>query len=80
MQERRSDARRKVLQAGTIAFGRAGGFDCLVRNLSERGACLEVESQVGIPDNFTLVISHNAIMRAAQVQWRHGKRIGVVFL
>lgn len=79
MPERRGHPRHKVLQAGTIAIGRAAGFDCTVRNLSDKGACLEVESQVDIPDSFTLVIPHNAIMRRAQVQWRRGKRIGVVF-
>ncbi len=80
MQERRIHPRHKTLQSGTIAVGRTGGFDCLVRNLSEKGACLEVESQVGIPDSFTLVIPHNAIMRQAKVQWRRARRIGVVFV
>ena len=79
MQERRSNPRRRVLKAGTIAFGQAGGYDCMVRNLSDKGACLEVESPVGIPDSFTLVIPHDAIMRHAHVQWRQAKRIGVVF-
>jgi hypothetical protein len=79
MQERRSNPRRRVLKAGRIAFGRAGGFDCMIRNLSDKGACLEVESPVGIPDSFTLVVPHDAIMRHVHVQWRQAKRIGVVF-
>jgi hypothetical protein len=79
MEERRTSSRRRVLKAGTIAFGQAAGFDCLVRNLSDKGACLEVESPVGIPDTFTLVIPHDALMRVAHVQWRRAKRIGVVF-
>ncbi len=79
MEERRIAPRRKVLKAGTIAFGQAAGFDCLIRNLSDKGACLEVESQIGIPDTFTLVVPNDAIMRVAHVQWRHAKRIGIVF-
>lgn len=79
MQERRSNLRRRVLKAGRIAFGRAGGFDCTVRSLSDKGACLEVESPVGIPDSFTLLVPHDAIMRPARVKWRQAKRIGVVF-
>ena len=79
MQERRDPPRRRVLKAGTIAFGRASGYDCMVRNLSDKGACLEVESPVGIPDEFTLVVPHDAILRRAHVQWRRAKRIGVVF-
>ena len=79
MEERRSILRRKVLKAGTIAFGRACTLDCQVRNLSTTGACLEVESHVGIPETFTLVISKDALMRPARVKWRKHKRIGVVF-
>ena len=48
--ENRSSQRNRTLKAGTISFGRAAGIDCLVRNVSETGACLEVESPVGIPD------------------------------
>jgi hypothetical protein len=51
----------------------------MVRSLSDKGACLEVESPVGIPDEFTLVVPHDAVMRRAHVQWRQAKRIGVVF-
>jgi hypothetical protein len=32
--------------AGTIAFRQAGGIDCPVRNLSDSGACLEIEDEV----------------------------------
>jgi hypothetical protein len=79
MEERRIAPRRKVLKAGTIAFGRSSVIDCLIRNLSDKGASLEVESQIGIPETFTLVIPHDAIMRVAHVQWRSAKRIGIVF-
>jgi hypothetical protein len=44
-----------VMKAGTILFG-GSGIDCLVRNLSVGGANLEVESQIGIPGSFDLVI------------------------
>lgn len=66
----------RVLKAGEIAFG-GSTIDCLARNLSAHGAALDVESQVGIPDRFRLVIGHDA--RACAVKWRKGRRIGVVF-
>ena len=56
------DAKRRrlrALKAGTISFNRAGGINCRVRNMSPAGACLEVDSQIGIPDNFTLVVSYD---------------------
>jgi hypothetical protein len=79
MKDQRETARRRVLKAGIIAFGHAGGIDCLVRNLSDSGACLEIESPVGIPNAFTLVIPQDEIRRSAKVKWRKAKRIGAMF-
>ena len=56
MEKRRKIQRHKTLKAGTINFNRAGGVDCRVRNLSPAGACLEVASQIGIPNEFVLVV------------------------
>jgi hypothetical protein len=58
--EKRTAPRQRTLKAGSITFNRAGGIDCQVRNLSPVGACLEVASQIGIPDDFVLVIEHDA--------------------
>lgn len=52
MEERRKLQRGRTLKAGTISFNRVGGIDCRVRNMSPAGACLEVSSQVGIPNDF----------------------------
>lgn len=79
MEERRSTPRRRVLKAGTIAFGHSSVIDCQVRNVSETGASLEVASPVGIPDSFTLVIAQDGIKRQARVKWRKATRIGVEF-
>jgi hypothetical protein len=55
MNDKRDTQRQNVMKAGTILFG-GSGIDCLVRNMSVGGANLEVESQVGIPSSFDLVI------------------------
>lgn len=79
MAERRVTLRQRMLKAGTIAFNRAGGISCTVRNMSPTGACLEVESQIGIPDRFTLVIESDHLRRSCRVAWRKNKRLGVAF-
>ena len=79
MAERRVTLRHRILKAGTIAFNRAGGISCMVRNMSPTGACLEVESQIGIPDRFTLVIESDRLQRPCHVAWRKDKRLGVAF-
>lgn len=75
----RKAARQRVLKAGSIAFNRAGGIDCTIRNISLEGACLEVESPLGIPDDFTLTIDRDGVARPCHVVWRKAKRIGVTF-
>ncbi len=79
MGERRSSQRQRILKAGTIAFDRAAGITCLLRNISDTGACLEVESQFGIPETFTLVVEKDALKLPCRVAWRSAKRIGVRF-
>ena len=70
--------RQRVLKAGTIEFS-GGTIDCVVRNISETGAALEVASPVGIPAEFNLMISGNTAKRPCQVVWVRDKRIGVTF-
>jgi len=78
-EERRKVARRRIYKAGSIAFNRAAGIDCCVRNLSPLGACLQVESPVGIPDDFVLVIGSEHATHPCHVIWRMGTRLGVEF-
>jgi hypothetical protein len=78
--ERRKIPRHRTLKAGLIAFNRAAAIECRVRNLSTIGACLDVASQIGIPDEFTLVIEHEGLKKKCRVIWRKPNRLGVEFL
>jgi hypothetical protein len=79
MEERRKAQRRRTLKAGTINFNRAGGVDCRVRNVSPAGACLEVASQIGIPNDFVLVVETDRMKAPCHVIWRTATRLGVEF-
>ena len=79
MDERRKTQRGRTLKCGTIAFNRAACISCRVRNLSPAGACLDVTSQIGIPDEFLLIIDHDNFKRPCHVIWRSATRIGVPF-
>ncbi|UQR65079.1 PilZ domain-containing protein [Bradyrhizobium sp. C-145] len=69
---------QRVLKAGSIEFG-GGAIDCVVRNLSPTGAAIEVESQAGIPESFTLGVSGDRSHVPCQIVWRKARRIGVRF-
>jgi len=79
MIEKRANSRVRTLRSASIIFGGASTVDCVVRNLSETGACLEVASPVGIPDDFALQIKPEERKRDCHVAWRPANRIGVSF-
>ncbi len=79
MEDRRKVQRHRTLKAGSISFNRAAGVDCRVRNLSPGGACLEVASQIGIPDDFVLVVGVDHLKAPCHVIWRTATRLGVEF-
>ncbi|MDH2381695.1 PilZ domain-containing protein [Bradyrhizobium sp. CER78] len=78
MQNSRGALRHRVLKAGTIEFN-GGAIDCVIRNISETGAALEVTSPVGIPETFNLVLPGDHTKRQCRVAWRRERRIGVRF-
>lgn len=77
--ENRQTQRRTTLKGGRIVFnaGRST-IDCKVRNLSPRGAKLQVASVVGIPDTFDLVLEGTS-GQPCRVAWRTLKELGVEF-
>jgi hypothetical protein len=79
MSELREGSRQRTLKGGSISFACATGIECIVRNISETGACLEVESSISIPDAFTLIIKPEYLKRACKVAWRANGRMGVRF-
>jgi PilZ domain-containing protein len=78
MDEARRSPRRPVLKSGSIRFGDVA-VSCVLRNLSPAGAALNVGSQVGIPDQFTLIVHAENKIHSGAVVWRKEKRIGVLF-
>jgi len=76
--EKRNVARQLVEVAATIEFG-GGGTACMVRNISDGGALLELTNAVHIPENVSLVIPTEGKHLSCRVVWRKEKRIGVMF-
>lgn len=79
MSEKRRSPRLRTLKGGMIIFGTAPAVDCIIRNLSETGALLVVNS-AGIPDEFALVIKPEMLKRKCRVVWRSVDRIGASFV
>ena len=76
--EKRTAPRYKVLKGATIAFG-GNGVSCTVRNLSSKGAALDLASSVSLPPSFMLVIEADQFIRRCRPVWSREKRVGVAF-
>jgi len=75
--ERREVARRKVLRGGRTVWQNGDSTECIVYNLSETGAHLEICGPV--PNTIDLVIDGDQSPRTCWVVWRRANRIGVKF-
>jgi hypothetical protein len=78
--DRRCSVRRKTYKGARIAFdGRRAAISCIVRNISAGGACLAVDSPVGIPATFSLEFDSGELSRPCRVVWCKESRMGVAF-
>ncbi|MBJ3785279.1 PilZ domain-containing protein [Devosia sp. MSA67] len=75
--ERRIAPRRNTCIEATIAFGFTK-VPCVVRNVSDSGAKLEVAKVTGIPDRFELVVPGHR-PQPCRVAWRALKEMGVEY-
>jgi hypothetical protein len=76
--EKRAVPRQRVLKGATIAFA-GRGIPCTVRNLSPKGAGLDVATTTSLPSSFTLMIATSQFVRRCHSIWRNDTRVGVVF-
>ena len=78
MDDKRSVPRMRTLLSGKIIL-EGGVIDCLLRNRSETGVRLKVETVIGIPERFTLLIERGGERRLVRVVWRKQNEIGAAF-
>ncbi|MEW6436523.1 MAG: PilZ domain-containing protein [Pseudomonadota bacterium] len=75
---RRMHPRWRTLKGGQIVWATGGPIKCIIRNLSEGGACLEVHAPV--PHNtFDLIFDSDNSRYQCKVVWRQPPRMGVQF-
>ena len=70
---------RTFLAGKVISSYGQSSIDCVVRRISGEGATIDVESVVGVPEQFLLLISNERTPRPCRRVWQADKQIGVVF-
>ena len=78
--ERRITQRRRIIKTGVIAYsGKHMTLPCVVRDLSDTGARLQVQDVRQIPDLFELLIELDGFHAECSVAWRENTQVGVSF-
>lgn len=78
--ERRRQARMRTLKSARIIFNEHRSvIDCTVRNLTSGGACLNVESAIGIPERFDVLFDADKSVRPCRMVWHKERQVGVEF-
>jgi hypothetical protein len=75
--DRRNAPRKRILWGGIAGWKNGDSTECIVHNLSDTGAHLQIRGPV--PKMFDLIIDGDPISRACCVVWRSANRIGVKF-
>ncbi|NLS15256.1 PilZ domain-containing protein [Rhizobium sp. P40RR-XXII] len=78
--EGRASLRKRTLLGAKIIFndGRSV-FDCIVRNLSDTGAMIQIENPLAVPNSFNLQFPDDRLV-ACEMRWRKINGIGVEFV
>jgi hypothetical protein len=81
MLDRRQSVRDKVMYGGVAEIGERGATrDCIVRNISDRGATIEFSNVVELPkEQISLRIARKGRSFLAKVIWWRDNFVGVAF-
>jgi hypothetical protein len=81
MLDRRQSARDKVIYGGVAEIGEGGGSrDCVVRNISEKGAQVEFSNVIKLPkEQMSLTIARKGRSFLAKIIWWRDNFVGVAF-
>jgi hypothetical protein len=80
MQDRRQIVRDKVIYGGVAETGKHGAtLDCVVRNLTDQGACIEINRGTRLPEQVNLAVARKGRSYLAEVIWRQANMVGLAF-
>ena len=79
MPERRRYTRTKVFKNAKLILGNHATVSCVVRDLSNHGACLHLPKAAKLPSAFDLSFDTGRTLRRSRIAWQSLFRVGVSF-
>ena len=80
VQERRNSTRSRILKRAKIILGTSSVIDCVVRNVTNSGARVQIANTVELPDDLGLTFDSGYSIRQCRVVWRTLTETGVKFV
>jgi hypothetical protein len=80
MLDRRRSVRDTVILGSVASINDRGStMDCVVRNISEGGVCVEFDETAKLPEEMRLTITQKDCSFFARTMWRRAGRVGLAF-
>jgi diguanylate cyclase (GGDEF)-like protein len=79
-ENRRSEHRHRVFKRGRIILGDGySTINCVVRDLSARGARVTVDGVMALPPDFSFTLLDTGAVHVAMRRWQRGRSVGIEF-
>jgi hypothetical protein len=80
IKDKRKSVRRPVRYTAWVALEAGQLHGCVLSDVSDSGARIDIDETKEIPDQFTLLLASNgSAQRKCRVIWRQPRQIGVTF-
>jgi PilZ domain len=80
MHERRKSARSRVLKGAKLVIGTSSVIDCVVRNLTNIGARIEIPNTIDLPESLDITFDGGRSFRPCRLAWRTLDETGLEFI
>ena len=79
MQERRKHPRLRVLKSAKLVLAKSSAIDCVVRDLTNVGARIEIPNGIDLPEKLGMIFDGGRSIRPCRLVWRTVSGAGVEF-
>ena len=77
--ESRDQHRQRTLKKGRVLISETTTIDCVIRDISDKGARLQFAALTVLPKRFRLLNVTDNIIRPAKLVWQRSELVGVSF-
>lgn len=77
--DKRTGERKPAFRVGKIVYSGRNEVACVIKDYSQTGARIVLETGQALPPTVRLVVSQSGLRRDAKVIWQDGREVGIAF-